>query len=81
MKFYGAEGLGFKSGPFKLDTVVPTARYRCDIFSKGAMLPGRNDAETGPANLLHFLARYIAYNDFDLIYFVTGIALSEALFY
>ena len=24
------------------------ARHRCDISSKGAVLPGRNDAEMGP---------------------------------
>ena len=33
---------------FKSDTVLPTARHRCDISSKGAVLPGRNDAEMGP---------------------------------
>ena len=37
----------------KSDTVLPTARHRCDISSKGAVLPGRNDAENGPANSLH----------------------------
>ena len=40
-------------GPVKSDIVLPTARYRCDISSKGAVLPGRNDAEMGPANSLH----------------------------
>ena len=29
-------------------TVLPTARYCGNIFSKGAMLLGRNDAEMGP---------------------------------
>ena len=40
-------------GPVKSDTVLPTAHHRCDISSKGAVVPGRNDAEMGPANLLH----------------------------
>ena len=30
------------------DTALPTARHRCDISSKGAVLPARNDAEMGP---------------------------------
>ena len=34
----------------KSDTVLPTARHRCDVSSKGAVLRGRNDAEMGPAN-------------------------------
>ena len=44
---------GSNLGLVKSDTVLPTARHRCDISSKGAVLPGRNDAETGPANSLH----------------------------
>ena len=48
--------------------MLPTARYRCDISSKGAVLPGRNDAEMGPANSLHASAYYSEYNErFDLI--------------
>ena len=39
--------------PFKLDTVLPTARHCFVISSKEAGLPGRNDAEMDPANLLH----------------------------
>ena len=27
-------------GPVKLDTVLSTARHRCNISSKGAVLPG-----------------------------------------
>ena len=47
---------------------MPTARHRWDSFSKGAVLYGRNDAEMGPANLLHALALYSEYNKkFDLI--------------
>ena len=44
---------GSNLGPVKSDTVLPTARYRCDISSKGAVLPGYNEAEMGPANSLH----------------------------
>ena len=43
---------GSSLGPVKSDTVLPTARHRCDISSKGALLPGRNDAQMGPANSL-----------------------------
>ena len=52
-------------GPIKSDTVLPTARHRCDISSKGAVLPGRNDAEIGPVNLLHVHASayYIERNE------------------
>ena len=51
----------------KSDTVLPTARHRCDISSKGAVLPGHNDAEMGPANSLHVSAYYSKYNEgFDL---------------
>ena len=32
-------------GTVKLDTVLPMARHRYDISSKGAVLPGGNDAE------------------------------------
>ena len=44
----GAGGLRFKS-----DTGLPTVRYRCNVSSKGAVLPGRNDAEMGHTNSLH----------------------------
>ena len=44
---------GSSLGPVKSDAVLPTACQRCDISSKGAVLPGRNDAEMGPANSLH----------------------------
>ena len=47
------EVCGSNLGTVKSDTVLLTARHRCDISSKGAMLPGRDDAEMGPANLLH----------------------------
>ena len=58
---------GSNLGPVKSDTVLPTARHRCDISSKGAVLLGRNDAEMGPAKSLHASAYYSEYNErFDL---------------
>ena len=64
----GAGGLRFKSGADQIGHVLPAARHRCDISSKGAVLPGRNDAEMSPANSLHASAYYIEYNErFDLI--------------
>ena len=54
-------------GPVKSETVLPTARHRCDISSKGAVLPARNDASMGPVNLLNASAYYSEYNErFDL---------------
>ena len=47
------EVCGSNLGPVNLDTVLSTARYRCDISSKEAALPGCNDAEMGPASSLH----------------------------
>ena len=47
--------------------MLPTACHRCDISLKGTVLPGRNDAEMGPANSLHASAHYSEYNErFDL---------------
>ena len=58
---------GSKLGPVKLDTVSPRARHRCDIFSKGAVFSGCNDAEMGAANSLHTSELYSEYNEkFDL---------------
>ena len=54
---------GSNLGPVKSDTVLPTARHRCDISSKGAVLPGRNDAEMGLTNSLHAPAHYNEYNE------------------
>ena len=45
--------LGSNLGPVKSEIVLPTARYYCDISSKKAVLPVRNDAEMGLANSLH----------------------------
>ena len=59
---------GSNLGPVKSDTVLPTTRHRCNISSKGAVLPGRNDPEMGSANSLHASAYYSEYNErFDLI--------------
>ena len=56
-----------KPGPIKSDTVLPKVRHRCDISSKGAGLPGRNDAEMGATNSLH-ASVYSEYNErFELI--------------
>ena len=41
---------GSSFGPVKSDTVLPTARHHCYIFSNRAVSPGRNDAEMGPAS-------------------------------
>ena len=57
------EVCGSNLGPVKSDTVLPTARHRCDISSKEAVLSGRNDAEMGPANSLHASAYYSEYNE------------------
>ena len=44
---------GINLGLVKSNTVLKMARHRCDIFSKGAVLPRRNYMEMGPANSLH----------------------------
>ena len=56
-------------GPVKSDTVLLiTACHRCDISSKGAVLPGGNDAQMDPGNSLHASACYSEYNEtLDLI--------------
>ena len=54
---------GSNLGPVKSNTVLPTARHRCDISSKGAVLPWRNDAEMGSANSLHASAYCSEYNE------------------
>ena len=56
-------GLRFKLWPVKSETVLSTVRHRCNISSKEAVLPGRNDAEIGPANLLHASEYYSEYNE------------------
>ena len=59
---------GSNLGLVKSNIALLTARHRYDISSKEAALPGRNDAEMGPANSLHASAYYSEYNerfDFD----------------
>ena len=48
---------GSNLGPIKSDTVLPTARHRCNNSSKKVSLSGRNDAEMGSTNSLHALAQ------------------------
>ena len=43
--------------------MLPTARHRCDISPKRAVLPGRNDAEIDPVTLLHASAYYSEHNE------------------
>ena len=43
--------------------MLPTAHHRCDISSKGAALPRRNEAETDPAHSFHASALYSKYNE------------------
>ena len=63
----GARGLGFISWVGQIGLWLSTARHRCNI-PKGAVLPGRNDAEMGPANSLHAFVLYSEYKErFDLI--------------
>ena len=62
----GAGDLSFKFRAVKSDTVLPTARHRCDVSSKEAVLPGRNDAEMSPVNSLQASAYYSEHNK-DLI--------------
>ena len=58
---------GSNLGSVKSDTMLPATRHHCDISSKEAVLPGRNDEEIGPANSLHVSAHYTEYNErFDL---------------
>ena len=47
------EVLGSDLGAVKSETLLPTARHRCNISSKETVSLGRNDAEMGPANSLH----------------------------
>ena len=66
--FLDREVGGSNLGPVKSDTVLPTVRHRCNISSKGAVLPERNDAEMGPAYSLHASAYYSEYYErLDLI--------------
>ena len=63
----GAEGLRFKSRAGQIGHSVANGSHRCDISSKGAVLPGRYDAEMGPANSLQASAYYSECNErFDM---------------
>ena len=50
--FLEREVRGSNRGSVESDKVLLTVHHRCDIYSKGAVLPGRNNAEMGPANLV-----------------------------
>ena len=54
---------GSNLGPVKSDTVLPKACHRCNISSKEAVLPGRNDAEMSTTNSLHAPAYYSEYSE------------------
>ena len=54
---------GSNIGPVKSNTVLPTAHHRCHISLKEAVVPGPNDAEIGPSNLLQASAKYHVYNE------------------
>ena len=47
--FLEREVAGSNLGPVKSDTVLPTARHRCDISSKGAVLPGAMTRRWAPS--------------------------------
>ena len=56
-------GQRFKSLAGEIGHSVDTARHRCEISFKGAVLPGPNDADMGPAYPLHVSAyTYCEYN-------------------
>ena len=44
---------GSNLGLFKSDTMLPTTRLRCNISSKGAVLPRSAITGDGPNNSLH----------------------------
>ena len=47
------EVIGSNFAPGQIGHSVANAHHRCDISSKGAKLPARNDAEMDPTNSLH----------------------------
>ena len=59
----GAGGLRFKSRAGQIGHSVANGSSPCDISSKGAVLPRRNDVEIGPANSLHASAYYSEYQE------------------
>ena len=65
---FGAEGQKFKSRAVQIGhSVVNSLPPQRSFSSKEAVLPGSNDAESGPANLLHASASIMK----DSIYHVT----------
>ena len=72
--FSGTNGLTFKSpaGQIRYTVVLPTAFHRCDISSKGAVLPGCNDAKMYPANSLYASAYSECDKIFDLLFRLDG---------
>ena len=59
---------GSNLGPLKSNTVLQWLALAATISSIEAVLPERNDAEMGPANLLHAAAYHSECNKrFDLI--------------
>ena len=62
-------------GQVKSNIDLPTTRHHCDIFSKVAVWPGRNNAQISPANTLHL--RYNnEYNEkFDVVVICTVLYL------
>ena len=64
----GEGGLRFKSRTSQIGHSVTNGSPPLRLSSKEAVLPGRNDAEMGPANSLYASAYYSEYNErFDLI--------------
>ena len=63
----GVGGLRFKSRTGQIGHSVTNGSPPLRYSSKGAVLPGRNDAEMGPANSLHSSTYYSEYNErYDL---------------
>ena len=58
-----SEGLRFKSRAGQTWHSVANSSPPLQHFFKGAVLLGRNDAEIGPANLLHASAKHCQYNE------------------
>ena len=74
----GAGGLRFNSRTGQIGHSVTNGSPPLRHSSKGAVLPGRNDAEMGPAHSLHASAYYSEYNDrFDLSFRFKLISLKQ----
>ena len=66
---------GSNLGPVKWDLMLSTAPHRYDLSSIEAALSGRNDAEMGPAKLLHASSQYSEYSERDLLNLVKSSVL------